>query len=278
MTQLPEVEVVRKDLEREVVGKRFKDVTVKTAGLVARHRNRPEFAKALQGQKIEAVTRRGTVLLFGLDNGTTLVLSLGSGATLTRETATEEPARATQLIATFTTGGALHYADPSKDGEAFVVPTEEVADLGALTPSGIDPLAETFTWHSLGHELKTRDQPLKALLVDQSFIVGLGDLYSDEILWAAGLSGGRRSGTLSSQEVRRLYRAILEVLYEAVKQGGAGEPDPDETDPFADRSDMGDYIRVYGRANFPCPRCRQPIQFGKIDRKLESYYCAQCQT
>lgn len=277
MTQLPEVEVMRKDLEREIVGKRVKDVTVKIAGLVSGHRNRPEFYKALQGRKIVGVRRRGTHLVFDLDDETSMVVRLGVQGTLTRETATEEPGPTTQFVATFTTGGALHYADPGKDAAFLVVPTAEVDMVEGVVPEGIDPLADTFTWHSIGRQLAVRQAPLKALLSDPTFIVGLGSLYSDEILWTAGLSGTRRSDTLSAQEVRRLYRAILEVLYEAVKQGGTAEPEA-EFDEDEEAGDFGDYVRVYGRAGQPCARCRQPIALTRLEGGLEMYHCPNCQT
>jgi formamidopyrimidine-DNA glycosylase len=276
VTQLPEVEVIRKDLEREVVGKRIKEVTVKTASLVARHRNRPDFYKALEGAKIEKVTRRGTALAFELDTEQTFVIKLGSQAGLTRETANEEPGKTTQLVAVFTTGGALHYHDAEKDGELFLVPTEELAELSEFSAAGIDPLADSFTWHAFSRELTARATKLKPLLVDESFVVGLGDLYSDEILWSAGLSGWRASDTLSAQEVRRLYRAILEVLYEAVKQGGTAEPT--EQDPDEDSGDFGDYIKVFSRTGLPCARCRQPIQHDAVDDTHPTFYCRQCQT
>ncbi|HWB71835.1 MAG TPA: bifunctional DNA-formamidopyrimidine glycosylase/DNA-(apurinic or apyrimidinic site) lyase [Egibacteraceae bacterium] len=278
MTQLPEVEVIRKELEKEIVGKRFKDITVKAASTVGRHRNRPDFVRALQGHKIEGISRRGRWVLLGLDGDATLVVGLGGHGHLTRETATEEPGRHTQMVATFTTGGSLHFVDPDRDGELFVVDRNELDQLEELKASGIDPLADTFTWPAFSHALKTRDTPLKPLLVDESFIVGLGDLYADEILWAAGLSGTRGSSTLSSQEVRRLYRAIQEVLYEAVKQGGTSVDavaDPD-LDGFRG-GEFGEHLKVYGRQGHPCARCRQPIQRAKIDRRM-SFYCAQCQT
>ncbi|MDP8970770.1 MAG: DNA-formamidopyrimidine glycosylase [Actinomycetota bacterium] len=278
MTQLPEVEVIRKDLEKEVVGKRFKDVAVKTASMVGRHRNRPDFVKALRGHKIESISRRGTWLLFELDGEATLVVRLGLHAQLTRETATEEPGKHTQMVATFTTGGSLHYIDPVRDGELFVVDRQGVAEVPELSPTGIDPLADTFTWLAFSRQLKARKTRLKTLLVDESFIVGLGDLYADEILWAAGLSGRRISSTLSSQEVRRLYRAIQEVLHEAVKQGGTPvEPTAGQDGDVFSEGEYGEYLNVYGRQGQPCARCRQPIKRGLIDKRA-SFYCAQCQT
>lgn len=276
MTHLPEVEVTRKELEREVVGKRIKEVTVKTASLLTRHRNRPEFYKALTGRKIEGISRRATWLVFELDDGSALAIRPGTQASLSRETATEEVGRHTQFVATFTTGGSLHYVDQAKDGELFVAPQAELETMEELSPTGIDPLADQFTWHSVSRELTSRQAKLKPLLTDPSFVVGLGDLYADEILWAAGLSGHRVSSTLSAQEVRRLYRAILEVLYEAVKQGGAGDVpfDPDEEHGEVD---YGDFVKVYGREGQPCARCRQPIQLATVDG-ASLYYCPQCQT
>lgn len=276
MTQLPEVEVIRKDLEREVVGKRFKDVTVRHAALVGRHRNRPEFVKALQGRKIQAINRRGTWLLFELDEDDVFVIRLGAQATLTRETATEEPGRHTQFVGTFTTGGALHYSDPLKDGEMFVTEAEGVGQLADLSPGGIDPLADTFTWTAFSQQLKAHAGHLRSVLVDETFMVGLGDVYADEVLWAAGLSGGRAPASLSSQEVRRLYRAVLEVLYEAVKQGGAGA-EPPEAAGEDDEEETAGFLKVYGREDQPCARCRRPIRRGEIDG-AQAFFCGQCQT
>ena len=275
MTLLPEIEVLRKDLEKDVVGKRIKDVTVKTASLVARHRNRPEFVKALSGRKIEALNRRGTYLVFNLDEASALVVRLGSQGTMSRETATEPMGKHTQVSATFTNGGALHVIDPNKDGELFVVTSEELDELEELTPAGIDPLTDTFTWPSFSQELRNRNVPLRDVLKNDGFMVGLGDVYSDEILWAAGLSGTRPSAQLSSQEFRRLYRAVQEVLQEAVKQGGTGEPDDYDDD---DEVESGEFLKVYGRTGAACPRCRQPIQQEAQDDGTVAYFCANCQT
>lgn len=276
MTDLPEVEVMRKLLEKDVLGKRFKDITVKSAALVGRHRNRPEFIRALEGRKIEAVDRRGTDLLFGLDEGKVLVVRFGEQAAVTRETATAEGGRHTLMVATFTTGGALHYADAGKDGQLWVADATELAASPEFAGSGIDPLADTFTWHVIDQQLKARRTQLKPLLVDPSFLVGLGDVYSDEILWAAGLSGSRLSSSLSSQEVRRLYRGMFEVLQEAVKQGSADAASAEGLDPFDDEEPA--HLRVYGKEGQPCARCRQPIRHDKIHKKHRSYFCGQCQT
>jgi len=276
VTYLPEVEVIRKELEKEVQGKRFKTISVKSATAVSRHRNRPEFYKLLDGRKIQAVTRRGRLLLFELDEDQTLVVSLGSRGVLSRETASSDPGPDTQFTASFTTGGALHLVDPGKDGELFVVPTGELETIPELSTGGIDALSDVFTWHAFAQELVLRQQPLGLLLRDESFILGLGDLYSDEILWSAGLSAVRRSNSLTSQEVRRLYRAIFEVLYEAVKQGGSEVPEEDLVDE--EETEYADFVKVYGRVGEQCVRCRRPIVLVSLDDGVTAFSCSACQT
>jgi formamidopyrimidine-DNA glycosylase len=277
VSQLPEVEVLRRDLERDVVGKRFKDVDVRAAGLVARHREATDLAQALVGERVAGITRRGVHLTLDLDGGNALVIRLGRQGSLSRETASAAGGRNTQFVATFTTGGALHYSDAGDDAEFFVVPRTEVAALPEFSTTGIDPLAETFTWRAFGQELVRRDVPLKTVLLDSTFVVGLGDLYSDEVLWAAGLSGSRPSSSLSSQEVRRLYRSLLEVLHEAVKQRTAdGLPVADGEDG-EDEPEAEGWLRVWGREGLACVRCRQPIRHGDV-AGVASYYCGNCQT
>lgn len=276
MSQLPEVEVVRKELEKEVAGKRVKDVDVSYAQLVRRHRNRPDFVKKLVGHKIEAVTRRGVHLTFELDEDKVLVIRMGDQGMLSRETATEEAGKATQFVAVFTTGGALHYVDAEKGGEMWVMSREDAESSEVLNPGGIDPLAATFTWRAFADELARLGGPLKTRFMDESFIVGLGDRYSDEVLWAAGLSPERDASTLSSQEGRRLYRAMLEVLNEAVKQRtNQGVPAGIDDDEDAENSD---FLKVFSQEGRTCARCRREVVYRKVADGYHAYFCSACQT
>jgi formamidopyrimidine-DNA glycosylase len=118
---------------------------------------------------------------------------------------------------------------------------------------------------------------MKQLLMDQKFISGLGNIYSDEVLFAAGIRYDRMSDTLSSQEVRRLYRAMQEVLQEAIRFRGTTLEDEAYVDLFGKPGEFQNELKVYGRAGQPCRRCRTPVQAVKIGGR-NSYFCPQCQS
>lgn len=278
MTLLPEAESLRKELEKEVVGQRIKGVTVGPDG------DDPSgLATVLDGQRIEAVIRRGTNLALRFKDGTALVIRSGCVATLTRHGDGHQERSPgpfdghVEIVLTLEGGDVLTCLGADRNGGVRFVSADEFNDSPEFAPIGLDPFTSTSTWLEFSRQLVIRNCRLRALLGDDTFVIGLGDVYSDEILWAAGLSGMRSSAGLSAQEVRRLYRAIQEVLHEAVKQiRGVG--DPADEDPFED-SLARHHLKVYGRAGQPCPRCRQAIVLKQIDTPpVGSYCCPNCQT
>ncbi len=277
MTQLPEVEVLKRELEKEVVGKKIKDVWLSPAELVKRHGTIKDFAATLADVKITDLDRRGLLLLFGLEDDRTLVIKPGSRARLSKETATADRGEFTRMTMTFSTGGSLHYHDLEPDGELFVVSTDAVDDIDELQKLGMDPLAEPIPWPVFSQALTDRKDMLKAVMSDDSFVVGLGNIYSDEILFEAGLSPARGSATLSSQEVRRLHRAILEVIYEAIKQGGVDQAPGEGVDGFIPLEEVG-HLKIYAREGQPDARSRAIIEYGKIRKGLYAYHSPRTQT
>lgn len=278
MLELPEVEVLRKDLEKEVVGKKVKDVTVVTAALVTPfHSKRPDFVKALGGRKIEAVRRRGRVLFVDLDDQHTWLIDPGEQGFLHRETANESPAADTHLTVSFTVGGAVHLTEPGGEvtARAGVVPNERALEAADVAPDALDPLEDNPTWMEFGRFLHAADQPLKLLMMDPGVIAGIGPVYSDEILWEAGLRHDRASSTLSTQEVRRLYRAMQEVLQAAMKAAGSGLDDGAEPDSDDD-GEAAEHLHVFGREGLPCHRCRKPIARTRIKKGVYTFHCPQC--
>ena len=222
--ELPEVEVMRRDLEKDVVGRRIKTVEVKGSKnamrVIRRHAKRKDFTSRLEGTKIQRVERRGKYLLFYLDSGDVVVMHFGMSGQFQRGTGRVALAPHTHVVITFQQGGDLRFADPRTFGEMFVTAGDDLAKVKELAHIAIDPLDQVFTWQSFQYLLAEKAAKMKQLLMDQKFISGLGNIYSDEVLFHAGLRYDRMSNTLSSQEVRRLYRAIQEVLQESIKAPG----------------------------------------------------------
>ena len=279
MLELPEVKVLRKDLEKEVVGKRVKDVQVETASVVRPfHRNRPDLVKALEGHKIEAARRRGNIIFLDLDEGMTWILDPGEGGSLHKETASEKLGPDTHMAATFTTGGALHVSEVADEPtvRVGVVPTDEALDAVGLSPDALDLFDDNPTWMEFGRFLAEADKPLKLLLIDPDLVAGIGPVYSDEILWEAGLRHDHPSSTLSTQETRRLYRATQEVIVAAMKAAGSSLDDAEADTMIDDEGESAQHLRVYGRDGKPCSRCRRPILRTRIKKGIYTYHCQQC--
>ncbi len=279
--ELPEVEVVRRDLEKEVVGKRVKDVEVRphrnAMRVIRRHARRKEFADRLTGKKIARVDRKGKYVLLYLDDGDVLVVHFGMSGQFLRGTKRQSLPPHTHVVIEFHQGGDLRYIDPRTFGEMFVTAGDELGKVKELDHIAIDPLEDTFTWQEFSAELARRATKLKSLLMDQKFVSGLGNIYSDEVLFAAGLRHDRMSDSLSSQEVRRLYRAIREVVQDAIRFRGTTLDDEAYLDLFGKPGEFQAELKVYGRKGLACRRCRTPIDLIKISGR-NSYFCPQCQS
>jgi formamidopyrimidine-DNA glycosylase len=279
--ELPEVEVMRRDLEKDVVGRRVKAAEVKTSRnamrVIRRHGKRKEFTSRLEGRKLTKVERRGKYLLVHLDSGDVLVTHFGMSGQFQRGNGRVVVEPHTHVILTFQQGGDLRFIDPRTFGEMFVAAGDEIGKVKELQHIAIDPLDQVFTWPTFQYLLAERAAKMKQLLMDQKFISGLGNIYSDEVLFAAGLRYDRISDTLSSQEVRRLYRAIQETLQEAIKLRGTTLEDEAYVDLFGKPGEFQSELKVYGREGEPCRRCRTPIQTVRVSQRT-SYFCPQCQS
>jgi formamidopyrimidine-DNA glycosylase len=279
--ELPEVEVMRRDLEKEVVGKRIRNAEVRPARnamrIIRRHARRKEFSDRLASKKITKIERKGKYVLLHLENGDVLVVHFGMSGQFIRGTKRQALPQHTHVVLEFVQGGDLRYIDPRTFGEVFVTAADELGKVKELDHIAIDPLEDTFTWQEFSYELGRRASKLKPLLMDQKFISGLGNIYSDEVLFAAGLRHDHMSDQLSAQEVRRLYRAMREVLQEAVRFRGTTLDDEAYVDLFGKPGEYQHELKVYGRLGIACRRCRTPIQVVKISQR-NCYFCPQCQS
>src|SRR6478672_1942351 len=175
MPELPEVEVVRRDLEREVVGKKIKSVDVDGMRSIRRYRQRKLFTSELDGRKITAVSRRGKYLILKLDDGNALIIHLGmSGQLLRAKSAREAVPKHTHVTITFTQGGQLRFVDPRTFGEMFVTPFDGMdQDVDELAHLGLDPLETAMSWDYFGELFAQRHMKLKSALMDQKFMAGI---------------------------------------------------------------------------------------------------------
>ena len=316
MPELPEVETLRQDLAREVVAKKIKAVAVSNGRSVRRHPSAKHFRALLEGRTIKGVSRLGKYLLLTLDSKDTLVVHLGMSGQLLRVKSAKEPKpKHTHVVIVFTQGGELRYVDPRTFGEMFVSTPQAAGakgdartgganDAGAapgatlstslppgmaggdglalrrqvpeLAHLGFDPIEDVMSWDRFGLLLRQRHVGLKALLMDQQFVAGIGNLYSDEILFGAGLRYDRPSDELSATEVRRLYRAMVETLTDAIKHRGSTLVDEQYRDLFGEAGDYQGSHQAYDREGQPCRRCRNPIVRTKIGGR-STFYCEHCQ-
>lgn len=281
MSELPEVEVMRRDLEKEVVGRRVKEVEIRPGSnamkIIRRHGRRKEFQDLLVGAKVERVGRVGKWLLLDLDNDRVMTVNLGATGQLIKTSASDEFVPHTHIVIGFTIGGQLRMVDPKRTGEVFVAPREEVEKMKEFRHFAIDPLENPLAWQTFSSLLEERELPMKALLMDESFIIGLGDIYSDEVLFAAGIRHDRLSNKLSSQDVRRLYRGLMETLQDAVKAGGTTWGENGFSDLHGDSGLYQLELKVYERDGEPCRRCRSEIVKEKVKGRY-TYFCPQCQS
>jgi formamidopyrimidine-DNA glycosylase len=250
MLELPEAELIRRDLDKDITGRKVKEVEVPgSTPLISGFASRDAFVEALVGRKIMAVRRQGLVLLIDLSDDDTLVLDLTGRVSIRRAANKDALDASTALIIGFTQGGQLRVMLPEKsDAMCRIVRTDSLADV-LPKPGGFDPIIDQIPWTTFGQLLRARGhQRLRTLLLDDTFIVGIGPVYADEILHAALLRYDRTAASTTIQEIRRLYRAIVEMMHNAVKQGGTSLPDDPFSDVFGKTGGFTEYLEVYGRA------------------------------
>ncbi len=277
MAELPELETVRRELEKEAVGKRFKSPEVTGAKVTRHNGNKKVFQARLEGAKVKSVDRKGRHLVGNLDNGELLVIDLGPSGRLEKVAPKSTPPKGTTVVFSFTQGGQIRLVDPAGGAETFVVAADALnAEVPVIAAGGLDPVADAVSWTSFARVLLARSAKLKTVLMDSEVVAGIGPIYSDEILWEAGLRHDRTSDSLSSQEIRRLFRALVETLHEAVKHRGTTVDDHPFVDLYGKPGDYQDELKVYAREGEPCRRCRAPIVKARYSNK-PLYYCEACQ-
>ncbi len=285
MPELPEVETVRRGLEPAMVGAR----------LIAIEQRRPDlrfpfperFTERLTGRRIEALRRRAKYLIADLDGAEILVMHLGmSGSFRVEQACGPIPSASTKnslhdhVSFNLSTGARIVYNDPRRFGFMQLIPRPEFSTHPLFKNIGIEPLGDALDGQALARLFAANSNSLKAALLDQSLIAGLGNIYVCEALHRAGLSPRRAAGSLArkdggpSKRATLLARVIREVLEEAVAAGGSSLRNHRKTDGALGYFQHS--FRVYGREHEPCARCG--VMVGRITQSgRATFYCGGCQ-
>ena len=278
MAEQPEIETLRRDLDREIGGKRIKTVEVPGSGVIPRHTNKKQFIGLLDGAKVANVTRRDLFLVGKLDTGDALIIDISLGGQLRRNAAKDPVDKATKVVITFTQGGQLRLIDTTGKAEMFVVPFDSLKEsIPELTKLGLDLLDEPVSWTVFGERiLRHRGTNLRNLLLDRTVVAGIGPIYADEILFAAGLRPDRDIDSLSTQEIRRYFRAVVETLHEGAKHRGVTGSDGQYSDLAGKPGGWTSELQVFERDGKACLRCRGVISKVRQGNKTV-YLCESCQ-
>lgn len=272
MPELPEVETVRRTLRELVTGKKIDAVTVRLPRIV----QKPEpdrFAAALAGQTIRDIGRRGKFLRI-LTDDLVLVSHLRMEGRYGVFRAEEPVETHTHVIFHFTDGSELRYKDVRQFGTMHLFAKGEDLEALPLGKLGAEPLAPDFTLAAFRRMMRRRTGKIKPLLLDQTFIAGIGNIYADEALFRARIHPERAADSLSAAEVRRLHEAIIATLQEAVEAGGSSIKSY-----VNGQGEMGMFqqqLLVYGRKDQPCPECGKPVVKFVVGGR-GTHVCPSCQ-
>ena len=271
MPELPEVETIRRDLAKTIIGLRVESVLLRDARVV---RMPPkEFVRLLQGRTVRAVHRRGKALLLDLD-GLWFVIQLMMTGQVVYVPPEQKVAAVKETKAVFglSKGGTLLYNDQRLFGRLVVV--RKLEDIGHLRTMGPEPLEPGFTTEVLTGQLRGRNVAIKTLLLDHKVVAGIGNIYASEILFRSGIAPKKKAERLNTVEIGRLHQAIRAVLKDAVRMRGTSMRN------YRDGRGMpGRYlrvVRVYGRDGEPCFVCGGPVK-RVVQAQRSTYFCLNCQ-
>lgn len=279
MPELPEVETVCRGLAARLEGRRFRRVIQRRPDL--RFPLPPEFAARLQGRRVERIARRAKYMLFHLDDGMVVLGHLGmSGRMLIGGTAEQAPGPHDHLIFETDDGTVVRFNDARRFGSFDLVPRDGLSRHRLLAGLGPEPLEPAFTGAVLAGALQGKRTPIKAAILDQRVVAGVGNIYASEALFRAGISPRRLARTVQGGRADLLARAIKSVLAEAIEAGGSSLRDYVQTD-----GELGYFQHrwaVYERAGQACPGCDCTLgRTGGIKRLAQAgrstFYCPRRQ-
>jgi formamidopyrimidine-DNA glycosylase len=272
MPELPEVESVRTKLEPVLTGRRFERVEINDTRLV-RPSEPVEVAAELEGERVAAVERRGKYLIVRFESGRVLLIHLRMTGSLrhSRTGLDDDPHR--RAVVKLDDGSDVAYRDVRRFGTWLLLEPGELEPYLA-SRLGDEPLDALFTAARLGERLEKRRAPIKAALLDQRTLAGMGNIYVDEALWRAKIHPLRAAESLDKNELRRLHKGVRQALEMGIRRQGSTLRD--YALPDGGSGSMQKEFKVYGRGGEPCDRCGTPISKTRVAGR-GTWFCATCQ-
>mgnify|MGYP001389456586 CR=1 FL=1 len=273
MPELPEVETVRRMIEPQLAGRTIAAVDIRNPQIIA-HPDAGRFAELLQGKTAAEMSRRGKFLTIHFAGGDRLCLHLRMTGQLLVTPADEPVEKHTHLILSLSDGEQLRYTDVRRFGRFWYFQKGETDDLTGQSSLGPEPTDPTLTAAYLKAKLGGGKRPIKEALHDQTVVAGIGNIYSDEILFASGIYPGTKCALLSDRDWENLAQRIPEIILWGI---GANEMTPEEylAGKGRDYRNMSG-LRAYGRAGQPCRVCGSTMEKMTVGGRT-SCFCPQCQ-
>lgn len=286
MPELPEVETIRRGLQRELVGRRITALAVRETRLRSAL-DADRLREGVLAREVLAITRRAKYLLIELGRPracssaksvavaeTSVLIHLGMSGQLSLHAGDEPRASHTHVEWTLDDGRALRFRDPRRFGLVDAVPVGEILQHPRLRGLGVEPLSSAFRAEALHARTRGRRRAVKSFLMDAGEVVGIGNIYASEALHGAGVHPERAIGRIASVRWERIVTSVRAVLEAAIEQGGTTLND--YRDAAGNRGSFGARLAVYGREGAPCHRCGEAIR-RRVDGGRSTYYCARCQ-
>jgi formamidopyrimidine-DNA glycosylase len=273
LPELPEVETIVADLRPHLVGRTIVRCELRFPSIV-RHPEPEVFIDSITGLTIEAVGRRGKFILITLGAGRLLVVHLGMSGQLRLVDPSTEIGNHTHAIFDLDDGRQLRYRDPRRFGRLLLGTEDELLTSGTLPKLGPEPIDPTFDADKLFRLLRRRRAPLKAVLLDQATVAGVGNIYADESLHRAKLRPDRLARSLSRKSVQRLHESLRDSLEVAIRNRGSSVDT--YRDAWGETGNQQESLLVYGRAGEPCFTCGRPLSVIRIAGR-STVFCRRCQ-
>lgn len=278
MPELPEVETVKKDLALKIIGCSIQKVKINLPKIIKQPQKSEEFRRRLEGTCVQAIHRRGKYILMILDTSDYLVIHLGmSGRFLligTQDSLSEMDKKHSHIQFNLNLNRILIYHDVRQFGKIWLLKKDE--RIPQIQDLGLEPLDHQFSFNHFYKLLKKNRSQIKSLLMNQKKIVGIGNIYANEILFSAGIYPTRQSDLLTLNEAQQLYNKMREILSKAVRMKGTTMRDDSYRDLLGNRGNYSHFLQIYGKKDGDCPRCSQPIVLIRLNNR-STFVCPNCQ-